>query len=121
MRIPVRHTTITPSYQLNMALTRLALIAAGACVLGETNLERQAREAYNKLVNDYNSQLPSDKPKGFWEQFKDNLTFNMDTTVTQRLKTLDASDEFELYKRTFKDMDRNELVRALNKIIRDNL
>lgn len=122
MRIPINHTTITPSLQLTMALQRLAQIAAGAYVLGESNLERQARDAYNKLVNDYNSQLPSDRPKGFWAQFKDNLTFrDLDTTIAMRLKTLDASDDFEMYKGIFEKMSRNELVPLLNKIIRNEL
>lgn len=122
MRMPINHTTITPSIQLTMALQRLAQIAAGAYVLGESNLERQARDAYNKLVNDYNNQLPSDRPKGFWAQFKDNLTFrDLDTTVAMRLKTLDSSNDFEMYKGMFEKMSRNELVPLLNKIIRNEL
>lgn len=120
--MPINHTTITPSFQLTMELSRLAQIAAGAKVIGHQHLESQAREVYNNLVSQYNSQLPSDKPKGFWAQFKDNLTFrDLDTTVATRLPSLDSSTEYQTFCDIFKKMDLRTAVDTLNKIINRQL
>ncbi len=122
MRMPINHTTITPSVQLSLALGRLAQIAAAAHVLGVSNLENQATEAYNNLVAEYNNQLPSDKPKGFWAKFKDNLTFrDLDTTVALRLPLLHASNDFDLYKDIYAKMNHSELTNMLNKLLSNQL
>ena len=116
--MPINHTTISPSYQLTMELSRLAQIAAGAQALNHHNLKKQAEEAYNKLVDSYNSQLPPDKPKGFWRQFADNLTFrDLDTTVVRRLEHLSSSSEYQSWVDLFSKMSPFDISKALNDII----
>lgn len=118
MKMPINYTHINPSVQLTMELSRLAQIAAGAKAIGHIVLETQAREAYNNLVSKYNEQLPTKKPKGFWAQFKDNITFSdLDCTFVQRLSYLDDSNDYKTFCGIFSNMNRAEAVDIINKII----
>ena len=122
MKMPINYTHINPSLQLTMELSRLAQIAAGAKAIGHSSVEAQAREAYNTLVSRYNDQLPPDKPKGFWSQLKDNLTFrDLDRTFVNRLPYLDNSSEYDTYCQLFANMSRAGVVETLNKIINRQL
>ncbi len=117
MRIPVQHSRTEPSMQLSMHLSKLKSIAAISKVLHQDQLFVQARDAYNKLVNQYNSQLPVEK-KGFWKEFVDNLTFNMNTNTVIRLESLDNDSDFNSQINSYKSMDRELLIELLNDFLK---
>ena len=75
--------------ELRIYLSELATIAALAKVAKQTEIYNQAKEAYDHLVSQYNEQARP-KKKGFWEQFKDNLTFrDLDINSTELLQSLE--------------------------------
>ncbi len=117
MRIPVRNTIVRPSYELTIHLQKLQEIAAIAKCLKIDNLYTQAREAYDTLVSRYNSQLPETK-KSFWKEFVDNITFNMDTTVTERLKYMDEDGGVESWIKIYSKCSHEDLVKRLSELNR---
>lgn len=109
--MPIYHTSINPHLDLTSKLGKLKVIAAMAKILGQNQLSDQALEIHDKLVDSYNSQLPEDKPKGFWRQFADNLTFrDLDTTTITRLKRYQNSREFEEDIEMYSTWDKNMLI-----------
>ena len=80
IRIPVRNTIVSPSLDLIKYQSSLMVIAAYAKAANQIELYNQAKEAHDNTVRQYNART-APKKKSFWEQFKDNLTFNMDTQV----------------------------------------
>ena len=96
MRMPIRTTYTKPSWDLERELGRLSQIAAASNLLGITNLYNQAKNAYNNLVLSYNNQLPPEKKKGFWAQFKANITFtDLDRDFVIRLERLESSSQYQ--------------------------
>lgn len=119
MKMPINHTRISPSIQLSGQLGKLKMIAAISKVLGQHQLSVQALDAHDKLVDSYNSQLPEDKPKGFWRQFADNLTFrDLDTTIVTRLDRLKGSADFQKEVNHYSTFDKGLLVQMLQEIMK---
>lgn len=109
--MPINHTSISPSLDLSRQLGKLKMIAAMAKILGQNELSDQSLEAHDKLVDSYNSQLPEDKPKGFWRQFADNLTFrDLDTTTITRLERYQNSRQFQEDVESYLTWDKNLLI-----------
>lgn len=112
MRIPVQHSRTEPSMQLNMHLEKLRGIAAICKVLHQNNLFNQARDAHDQLVDQYNSQLPVEKT-GFWKEFRDNLTFNMNTHTIVRLEHLENDESYQRDLRSYSNYDKENLMALL--------
>ena len=119
MKLPINHTRISPSIQLSSKLGELKMIAAIAKVIGEYQLSKQAIDIHDKLVDSYNSQLPEDKPKGFWRQFADNLTFrDLDSTIVTRLDYLKDSSDFQREVDYYATWSKEMLIKMLQELIK---
>ena len=116
MRIPVQHSRTEPSMQLSMHLAKLKGVAAISHVLHQDQLFRQARDAYDKLVDQYNSQLPVEK-RGFWKEFADNLTFNMNTHTIVRLEHLESNDDYTRDVNSYSSYSKDLLISMLNDLL----
>lgn len=117
--IITNHTNIiSPSSKMSNELSRLSIIAALSHVMGLWQLKEQAIQMHDKLVDAYNSQLPKNKPKGFWRQFLDNITFNgLDITIALPLEKLRDSESLQNAIDLYSDLDKNQLVTYLYKVL----
>lgn len=119
MKMPINHTQISPSIQLLGQLEKLKMIAAISKIIGQHQLSAQAIDAHDQLVDSYNSQLPEDKPKGFWRQFADNLTFrDLDTTIITRLARLKGSTDFQKEVDHYSTWDKGILIQMLQEVMK---
>lgn len=115
--MPIYHTTTMPSMELRIYLSELATIAALAKVAKQTEIYNQAKEAYDHLVSQYNEQARP-KKKGFWEQFKDNLTFrDLDINSTELLQSLEEDSTYNMFVRVYSNRPIYETNQALNEQI----
>jgi LPS O-antigen subunit length determinant protein (WzzB/FepE family) len=116
IRIPVHNTITTPSQDFIKYQTSLQAIAAYAKAAHQAELYNQAKETHDKLVRQYNEQN-APKKKGFWEQFKDNLTLNMDTHVTFYASYLEEDIAFKtLYEGALK-LPQSKLMNDLRQLL----
>ena len=119
MRMPIYHTTTMPSIELTSYLSELSVLAALAKAANQTKLYNQAQEAHDKLVANYNEQTRQ-KKKGFWEQFKDNLTFrDLDTNVAMSLNYLEEDSMFKTMYETIKSWPSYKIIKELNQAVAD--
>ena len=117
MRMPIYHTTTMPSMKLTSYLSELSVIAAFAKAANQMQLYNQAKEAHDRLVYQYNEQTRP-KKKGFWEQFKDNLTFReLDTHVAMSLSYLEDDASFRGISEGLKSWPSYKLVTELNNAV----
>lgn len=109
---------ISPSSKMSNELSKLSIIAALSHVMGLWQLKEQAIQMHDKLVDAYNSQLPKNKPKGFWRQFLDNITFKgLDITIALPLEKLRDSESLQTKIDLYSDVDKNQLVTYLYKVL----
>lgn len=121
MKMPINYTTITPSLSLQLELGRLKNIAAVSHLMGLSDLKEQAIAAHDDLVTSYNSQLPDNKPKGFWSQLKDNLLFrDLDKTFTMKLSPLRDSKVLIETISLFSNSSQTGLYNMLNQLVNRN-
>lgn len=116
VRIPVHNTITTPSLDFIKYQSSLQVIAAYAKAAHQTELYNQAKEAHDKLVRQYNEQN-TPKKKGFWEQFKDNLTFNMDTHVTLYSSYLEEDPTFKSLYEAALNLPQSKLLNDLKQLL----
>lgn len=116
IRIPVHNTITTPSQDFIKYQSSLQAIAAYAKAAHQTELYNQAKEAHDKLVRQYNEQN-TPKKKGFWEQFKDNLTFNMDTHVTHYASYLEEDTTFKILYEGALKLPQSKLINDLRQLL----
>lgn len=115
--MPIYHTTTMPSMELRFYLSELATIAALAKVANQTEIYNQAKEAHDRLVSQYNEQTRP-KKKGFWEQFKDNLTFrDLDTHIAEHLPSLEEDFNFKMFLSAYANRPIHEVNQALSEQI----
>ena len=108
-----------PSIELTSYLSELSMIAAFAKVANQPTLYNQAKEAHDRLVTQYNEQTKP-KKKGFWEQFKDNITFrDLDTHVAIPLTYLEEDSTFKAILEGVQSWPSYEVVRQLNQAVAD--
>lgn len=119
MRMPIYHATTMPSMALNNYLSELSVIAAYAKVANQETLYNQIKEAHDGLVVQYNRQSQP-KKKGFWEQFKDNLTFReLDTHIAIPLTYLEDDSMFKTICDGLQKRPKQEILVQLNKAVED--
>jgi hypothetical protein len=94
----------------------LSVIAAYAKAANLMDLYNQAKEAHDNMTRQYNAQT-APKKKGFWEQFKDNLTFNMDTHVSLPASFLEDDVTFQALYEHAKSLPQNELLKQLREAV----
>ena len=116
IHIPVNNTIISPSREFISHLSNLQMIAALAKTLNLVDLYNQVKDAHDNLVCQYNAQSKP-KKKGFWEQFKDNLTMNMDTHTAVSVSYLEDDSFFKQWCEYFKKRPQHELVKLLKESI----
>lgn len=122
MIITNRTNTISPSSKMAHELSRLSTIAALSHVMGLWQLKEQAIQMHDKLVDAYYSQLPKDKPKGFWRQFLDDITFKgSDITIAFPLEKLRDSESLRNTIELCSDIDKNQLVTYLHKVLNNEM
>ena len=119
MKMPIYHTTTMPSMELTSYLSELSVIAALAKAANQLTLYSQAKDAHDRLVSQYNEQTKP-KKKGFWEQFKDNITFrDLDTHVALPLTYLEEDSAFKIIYEGIKDWPSYKIQSELNKAVAD--
>lgn len=117
--MPIYHTTTMPSIELTSYLSELSMIAAFAKAANQLTLYNQAKEAHDCLVSQYNEQTKP-KKKGFWEQFKDNITFrDLDTHVAIPLTYLEEDSTFKAILEGVQSWPSDEILRQLNQTVAD--
>ena len=116
IRIPVHNTITSPSLDFIKYQTTLVFIAAYAKAANQMDLYNQAKEAHDNMASQYNAQT-APKKKGFWEQFKDNLTFNMDTHVALPAGYLEDDVTFQTIYEQAKTLSQSELLKQLGDAI----
>ena len=108
-----------PSMELTSYLSELSVIAALAKAANQLTLYSQAKDAHDRLVSQYNEQTKP-KKKGFWEQFKDNITFrDLDTHVALPLTYLEEDSAFKIIYEGIKDWPSYKIQSELNKAVAD--
>lgn len=112
VRIPVRNTIISPSLDFIKFQSSLMVIAAYAKAANQNDLYEQAKEAHDNMARQYNAKT-APKKKGFWEQFKDNLTFNMDTQVALPVSYLEDDPSFTAMYEAIKKLSPYEVQKGL--------
>ncbi len=119
MKMPIYHTTTMPSIKLTSYLSELSMIAAFAKAANQLTLYNQAKEAHDRLVSQYNEQTRP-KKKGFWEQFKDNITFrDLDTHVAIPLTYLEDDPTFKAICEGIQSWPPNRIQSELNQAVAD--
>ncbi len=114
IRIPVHHTITCPSEEFNNYIVTLSTVAAYAKAAHQMDLYNQIKEIHDNLVRQYNEQNKP-KKKGFWEQFKDNLSLNMDTHFALHVSYLEDNASFNNLYEYLKNFPQEELLRELRK------
>lgn len=119
MRMPIYHTTTMPSMALTGYLSELSTLAAFAKTANQMQLYNQAKEAHDRLVAQYNEQTRP-KKKGFWEQFKDNLTFReLDTHVALPLYYLENDTMFNTLCESLKSLPSYRINQLLSEAVQN--
>ena len=93
IKVPIHTTFVSPSLDFIKYRSSLMVVAAYAKAANQIELYKQAKETYDKVTRQYNEKT-APKKKGFWEQFKDNLTFNMDSQVALSISYLEDDSDF---------------------------
>ena len=115
MLVTVRHTSTMPSEMFIRHQTYLAGIAAFAKALNQMELFNQAKEMHNNMARQYNDQ--STPKKGFWQQFKDNLSLNMNTHTDTWVSYLEDDWTYKDFCEQAQKMTRFELQKQLSDAI----
>ena len=112
IRIPVHNTISSPSMDFIKFQSSLAVIAAYAKAANLMDLYNHAKEAHDNMARQYNAKT-APKKKGFWEQFKDNLTLNMDTQVALTVSYLEDDPSFTTMYEAIKKLSPYEIQKGL--------
>lgn len=116
MKVTVRNTTISASMDLIKFQTSLEMIAAYAKAANQMDLYNKVKEAHDNISYQFNARN-TPKKKGFWQQFKDNLLGDMDTTTVIPLRSLEESFTFKPLYEAAKKLSYNELIRSLEMLV----
>lgn len=116
IRIPVHSTILRPSIDFIKIQSSIAVIAAYAKAAELMDLYNQAKEAHDNMTRQYNAQS-APKKKGFWEKFKDNLTFNLDTQIALPASYLEDDVTFQAIYNHAKSLSQNELLKQLKEAV----
>ena len=115
-RIPIHSTILRPSIDFIKIQSSLAVIAAYAKAAELMDLYNQAKEAHDNMTRQYNAQS-APKKKGFWEKFKDNLTFNLDTQIALPASYLEDDVTFQAIYNHAKSLSQNELLKKIKEAV----
>ena len=89
------------------------MIAIYAKLTNNMDIFNQAKEIHDEFARRFNEQNRP-KKKGFWQEFKDNLTLNMDTTSFTPAELLDENEPpFSTYYEFVKSKSQAELQASL--------
>lgn len=117
MRMLIYHTTTSPSIELTSYLSKLWVLAAYAKAANKMSLYNQAKDIHDRLVLNYNEQVRP-KKKGFWQQFKDNITFrDLDTHCAITLEYLEENSTFQTIYEAVKQEPSYKLIEELNRAV----
>lgn len=119
IHIPVNHRTISASDEFIKFQSSLFMIAVYAKAANQMELFNQVKQAHDNMARQFNTQC---KPKkGFWQEFKDNFSLNMDTEsfISERYLE-DKEPEFSAYYQYAKSLSPRDLQAALNRAIEDH-
>ena len=114
IHIPVRHISIHASEEFNNYLASLKQIAIYAKAANQLDIFNEAKNIHDNMVRQFNEQ---NRPKkSFWQEFKDNLLFNMDVESFTPENYLDLDDPVNVviyeYAKSFSPRDIQALLSA---------
>ena len=117
IQMPIYTYTSYPPRELQEYASSLWNIALYAKALNQMDLYNQAKTIHDKLARDYQART-APKKKGFWEMFKDNITFrDMDHHITISIECIEGDKVFENYVRAAKDFEPYLLRQKLQEVL----